>query len=326
MRPSDGLIPAHAGKTWTQPRRPRYQPAHPRSRGENVQGRSADWVQRGSSPLTRGKPPRPPRPANRCGLIPAHAGKTSVMTTHGGASRAHPRSRGEHVLVNGNVSGPIGSSPLTREKPQATRFDQRTARLIPAHAGKTGSGGPRNRRGATHPRSRRENELAYQIGELYWGSSPLTRGKPVDLHEREANLRLIPTHAGRTPGTRPRSQSASAYPHTRGENLSSGWQPLNSPGPSPLTQGKTPPRNCGRGVGWLIPADQGKLIYINEIHVATCKAPNAQGGNISPTSNPSSHQSHSTFLHKADIRTHGRANVIKPQPYALPRPIPLTRA
>ena len=47
---------------------------------------------------------------------------------------------------------------------------------------------------------------------------------------------------------------------------------------------------------------------------------------ISPSFDPSSRQSHSTFLDNARMRTHGRAKVIKPQPYALPRPIPLTRA
>ena len=51
-----GLIPAHAGKT-----RGRTQPklssrAHPRSRGENSSPTGGTMRQRGSSPLTRGKP------------------------------------------------------------------------------------------------------------------------------------------------------------------------------------------------------------------------------------------------------------------------------
>ena len=50
-----GLIPAHAGKTtpqstgWPDPR------AHPRSRGENIDGRNLTARRLGSSPLTRGK-------------------------------------------------------------------------------------------------------------------------------------------------------------------------------------------------------------------------------------------------------------------------------
>ena len=94
---TQGLIPAHAGKTgftyygWNDTG------AHPRSRGENLGDRGQERRDRGSSPLTRGKPERmttgapswglipahagkttpPPRPANPCGLIPAHAGKTA---------------------------------------------------------------------------------------------------------------------------------------------------------------------------------------------------------------------------------------------------------
>ena len=71
-----GLIPAHAGKTsrLTGPRN--RCAAHPRSRGENRTANTETPYGGGSSPLTRGKPPRLPRPAKPCGLIPAHAGKT----------------------------------------------------------------------------------------------------------------------------------------------------------------------------------------------------------------------------------------------------------
>ena len=112
-----GLIPAHAGKT-ASGREVRSRPrAHPRSRGEN-RFRAA-WLAppTGSSPLTRGKLALDglhPRPV---GLIPAHAGKTTV------------RLRVDWVRRS--------SSPLTRGK----LFEQIAStwqwRLIPAHAGKT---------------------------------------------------------------------------------------------------------------------------------------------------------------------------------------------
>ena len=52
----EGLIPAHAGKTWPGLTAPANPWAHPRSRGENPleETHTAMWV--GSSPLTRGKP------------------------------------------------------------------------------------------------------------------------------------------------------------------------------------------------------------------------------------------------------------------------------
>ena len=71
-----GLIPAHAGKTRLRRRAAAPRWAHPRSRGENQSSpQPVGWLA-GSSPLTRGKPCRPP-----C---------SSRATT------AHPRSRGEN--------------------------------------------------------------------------------------------------------------------------------------------------------------------------------------------------------------------------------------
>ena len=74
------LIPAHAGKTPTGVLGPSSCRAHPRSRGENPFQRCPLHRLTGSSPLTRGKPvpalPTPPAD----GLIPAHAGKTALLT------------------------------------------------------------------------------------------------------------------------------------------------------------------------------------------------------------------------------------------------------
>ena len=92
-----GLIPAHAGSTGPirSERGPSW--AHPRSRGEHVDGTGVLTAGTGSSPLTRGAlQPRGREPAG-VGLIPAHAGstkKTETMLKHFGA---HPRSRGEHA-------------------------------------------------------------------------------------------------------------------------------------------------------------------------------------------------------------------------------------
>ena len=73
---SNGLIPAHAGKTVLgTPTKPSDR-AHPRSRGENYSHHPTSRRDVGSSPLTRGKREdrRPQLDVER--LIPAHAGKT----------------------------------------------------------------------------------------------------------------------------------------------------------------------------------------------------------------------------------------------------------
>ena len=71
-----GLIPAHAGKTGRWRSRRGWMGAHPRSRGENMSAVGSARTPSGSSPLTRGKPPRRRITSSTRGLIPAHAGKT----------------------------------------------------------------------------------------------------------------------------------------------------------------------------------------------------------------------------------------------------------
>ena len=153
-------------------------PAHPRSRGENNVFWSANDRTIGSSPLTRGKRPEQDGQAGACGLIPAHAGKTTPCASEPSNLKAHPRSRGENVGLSGVIAKVEGSSPLTRGKPPVTVLSPKTARLIPAHAGKT----TRSQPAATSPT----------------GSSPLTRGKRGRRPGWRRTRRLIPAHAGKT--------------------------------------------------------------------------------------------------------------------------------
>ena len=193
-----GLIPAHAGKTPPHRLHRNAPRAHPRSRGENRHRAHRRDQPHGSSPLTRGKHERDRADARRCRLIPAHAGKTVKMLTMRSATGAHPRSRGENCAGTGGRARRAGSSPLTRGKRPHPRHRLPVRRLIPAHAGKTGSPAE----GATpcwaHPRSRGENRSPSGVRVGLGGSSPLTRGKPDTLLGRHLHPGLIPAHAGKT--------------------------------------------------------------------------------------------------------------------------------
>ena len=79
--PSEGLIPAHAGKTVGRGRGRAERGAHPRSRGENCFIARVSRAFSGSSPLTRGKQGITSQLAANNGLIPAHAGKTGKPTS-----------------------------------------------------------------------------------------------------------------------------------------------------------------------------------------------------------------------------------------------------
>ena len=134
---STGLIPAHAGKTAARPRSGSPRRAHPRSRGENLDGQRETAEEWGSSPLTRGKLAADEGLAACERLIPAHAGKT------GGDCGGDGRD--------------AGSSPLTRGKHMGVNGLRAGRGLIPAHAGKTSRPAVARGRPAAHPRSRGEN-------------------------------------------------------------------------------------------------------------------------------------------------------------------------
>ena len=232
--------------------------AHPRSRGENDRAGRRRRCERGSSPLTRGKPRRRQPVPDRRGLIPAHAGKTTATTSTERRPRAHPRSRGENRCRRSMARSSTGSSPLTRGKQETLNEGGVKARLIPAHAGKT-----INSRGGgicawAHPRSRGENRDMAFTRSSYVGSSPLTRGKRLTVAVGTARGRLIPAHAGKTAATARAAPSSEAHPRSRGENLAPMMMRFGTAGSSPLTRGK--PRRGGvepRRLR-LIPAHAGK--------------------------------------------------------------------
>ncbi|EDN80074.1 hypothetical protein ACTODO_00510 [Schaalia dentiphila ATCC 17982] len=70
-----------------------------------------------------------------------------------------------------------------------------------------------------HPRSRGENPLTKSLGDATEGSSPLTRGKHAQPAPDHKARRLIPAHAGKTPGGCSSHRPAWAHPRSRGENF-----------------------------------------------------------------------------------------------------------
>ena len=177
--PRTGLIPAHAGKTDIVAQFASTMRAHPRSRGENQEIVGLDGVYRGSSPLTRGKLRSAATARMSAGLIPAHAGKTSVLVPLVPLLQAHPRSRGENLIGAVRTLVVTGSSPLTRGKRRPSIARTSSTGLIPAHAGKTSRGDTVPDHCWAHPRSRGENGGSDDGGQVAAGSSPLTRGKPL---------------------------------------------------------------------------------------------------------------------------------------------------
>ena len=232
--------------------------AHPRSRRENDAPDSIPGGPQGSSPLTRGKRRRFREWPGRTRLIPAHAGKTRQCPPWFPDRTAHPRSRGENEYVPTNGDVLEGSSPLTRGKHPISIHMLLGARLIPAHAGKTFSVPFGCRWEPAHPRSRGENYRMGTATRYVEGSSPLTRGKPMEGVYAVGCERLIPAHAGKTSGRLLRAVLGRAHPRSRGENARANGPACPRRGSSPLTRGKLGGDKLVGVLSRLIPAHAGK--------------------------------------------------------------------
>ena len=151
-----------------------------------------------------------------------------------------------------------GSSPLTRGKRGHARPHPVGGGLIPAHAGKTPCPASSHSSRRAHPRSRGENGQAGGEATERRGSSPLTRGKHVEVGHGPEGHGLIPAHAGKTDRSHAGDLLAGAHPRSRGENRRS-WRICSMIlGSSPLTRGKLLGVQQSLDLAGLIPAHAGK--------------------------------------------------------------------
>ncbi len=245
------------GACWAGPT-----PAHPRTRGEHSGPRPGSTSGPGSSPHTRGTRDGEERHGVDFRLIPAHAGNTARGVAPGAPGPAHPRTRGEHAPVNGDVPVEVGSSPHTRGTPGDVHRDPAKDRLIPAHAGNTRLPVTVEARNPAHPRTRGEHaeEVAKNGGTH--GSSPHTRGTRKDRDRQRRACRLIPAHAGNTHRGRGRWPRRSAHPRTRGEHHLSEPEPYPGPGSSPHTRGTRAGGRRRPRAARLIPAHAGNTFGV----------------------------------------------------------------
>ena len=215
------IIPAYAGSTVGRRWRRRWRPDHPRIRGEHVADCAFAVALAGSSPHTRGALGRGPASSCLPRIIPAYAGSTGSGSVEPPSAADHPRIRGEHGRVLGNLRPGY--------------------RIIPAYAGSTGRRRQRGRSYRDHPRIRGEHSLVPTDGILKPGSSPHTRGALANASGRADGAGIIPAYAGSTAGAgRPRAWSRD-HPRIRGEHPPGGWRCPQTTGSSPHTRGARPP-------------------------------------------------------------------------------------
>ena len=211
----------------------------------------------GSSPLARGTRSLRYSGTRNRGLIPARAGNTNDQRQEDRKGWAHPRSRGEHVALEGDFLLLQGSSPLARGTLKHRPHIKAAPGLIPARAGNTKSGKNECESVWAHPRSRGEHPFFAPSGTMLGGSSPLARGTHSPLCARTRRFRLIPARAGNTPVAPSERSPYGAHPRSRGEHSMTGRIRCGCWGSSPLARGTPvgyPSAPCRAG---LIPARAG---------------------------------------------------------------------
>ena len=285
-RPAPGrIIPAHAGSTVLVHLIRQLGRDHPRSRGEHSIDTADARAHAGSSPLTRGAPSSFTSSDNSAGIIPAHAGSTASTPPTLAPTPDHPRSRGEHIVVEGHASVPPGSSPLTRGAPGPERHRVGSVGIIPAHAGSTCAPRPTSRRSQDHPRSRGEHQLRSQPMVRTRGSSPLTRGA--------------------LPRPHPRGGPTQDHPRSRGEHHPGVRYRPEVEGSSPLTRGAPSRRDRPAGDPRIIPAHAGSTSRCWTSADRGGDHPRSRGEHHSPATSSAYSRGSSPLTRGAPTGSHG---------------------
>ena len=172
----DGIIPAHAGLTFTQGSFRVLPRDHPRACGAHATGTFTARSRPGSSPRMRGSHDARKIKNSRTGIIPAHAGLTADVRMQRGPFWDHPRACGAHTFFKKVSIMNSGSSPRMRGSPICSSVSLSFMGIIPAHAGLTSPQPCRRPAGRDHPRACGAH---YNVGRnrgVSVGSSPRMRG------------------------------------------------------------------------------------------------------------------------------------------------------
>ena len=245
------IIPAYAGSTSVRHSSSVSLRDHPRIRGEHLPVDVDRVGLRGSSPHTRGAPPRSPcgppastdhprirgehrDPGARVAFFEGSSPHTRGARRLGPGSireiRDHPRIRGEHGVGDVEKRREPGSSPHTRGAPPGGSSRLWHGRIIPAYAGSTDLGADYMVRNSDHPRIRGEHRKGGKSLTINKGSSPHTRGAPLLRRTVLKIIRIIPAYAGSTSAPSTRTGFCPDHPRIRGEHT---WKSLQYQGSPP---------------------------------------------------------------------------------------------
>ena len=154
-------------------------------------------------------------------------------------------------------------------------------RFIPAHAGNTcvlrGVLNPFS----VHPRARGEHHGVRENLYRDAGSSPRTRGTPLQLDHNDFQTRFIPAHAGNTDPRRGGDRRMPVHPRARGEHACTSGARVPPTGSSPRTRGTQLRVRRGRLQHRFIPAHAGNTWPHEQHQRSPAVHPRARGEHTS---------------------------------------------
>ena len=150
----------------------------------------------------------------------------------------HPRACGANPDTVHEAYVEHGSSPRMRGKLICITGVCAHTRIIPAHAGQTGTLRSDRRRKTDHPRACGANYPSRKSAGVLSGSSPRMRGKLHAVVTVTLGERIIPAHAGQTASKQPTHTGTTDHPRACGANFLVGGEQFGVAGSSPRMRGK----------------------------------------------------------------------------------------
>ena len=151
------------------------------------------------------------------GITPAHAGKSSSLSSDLLSGEDHPRPCGEKSPIRNRIRFLQGSPPPMRGKVGLSFPIDAVGRITPAHAGKSS---PRRHLYYTtrdHPRPCGEKAFRLDEQDTDIGSPPPMRGKGLFLAQKNDTPGITPAHAGKSHLLKPPCDVSGDHPRPCGE-------------------------------------------------------------------------------------------------------------
>ena len=213
-------------------------------------------------------------------IIPAHAGQTWRRPSAWLQAPDHPRACGANLAAASSFSAAAGSSPRMRGKLGDGLVGGLDLRIIPAHAGQTGTRSSGSGPASDHPRACGANlgETGQRLDRT--GSSPRMRGKRKAEVLSNALDRIIPAHAGQTARMASSAWLRPDHPRACGANPEHVGVVVAVHGSSPRMRGKHSSLFLAFHFIRIIPAHAGQTVGRLAVVPASTDHPRACGANM----------------------------------------------